>query len=128
MLVDTCALIWFLREDPELSERAAAAIEDPDNEIFISVASIWEIAIKASLGKLEAPQGLATSLEKTLEAAGFQMLEIRFSHAAGVLALADVHRDPFDRILISQCLNEKLTPVTNDPSWRAPRYGLAVYW
>jgi len=67
VLLDTCALIWFLRGDPELSEKAAQLIENPDTDAFVSVVSIWEIAIKASIGKLPAPVGLQDSLEDKLK-------------------------------------------------------------
>ena len=128
LLLDTCALLWFLRDDAELSERAALAIEDPANEVFVSVVSIWEIAIKAGLGKIRAPKDLESGLEGKLVAEGFTLLDVRFPHAAGVLGLPRVHGDPFDRLLISQCRAEKLVAVTNDAHWSAPEYGLRVLW
>lgn len=128
LLLDTCALLWFLRDDAELSASAALAIEDPDNEVFVSVVSIWEIAIKAGLGKIRAPKNLGTGLDSHLLEAGFSLLDVKFAHAAGVFGLPRVHGDPFDRLLISQCLTEKLTAVTNDSHWAAPAYGLRVLW
>ena len=126
--LDTCALVWFLRGDPELPETAARLIEDPDTEAFISVVSIWEIAIKASLGKIEAPAGLQDSLELKLQEAGFQILPVEFHHASAVYSLPNVHCDPFDRLLISQCRAENLTAITSDNHWRDPRYAISVYW
>lgn len=73
VLLATCALIWLLRDDPELSELAAELIEDERNEAFVSVASIWEIAIKSSIGKLSRPEGLETSLEVQLLESGFSI-------------------------------------------------------
>ena len=128
LLLDTCALLWFLRDDPELSERAALAIEDPTNEVVVSVVSIWEIAIKAGLGKIRAPDDFECGLEEELEQSGFTLLEVSYRHAAGVLALPRVHSDPFDRLLISQCRVEKLIPVTSDADWSASEYGLRVLW
>lgn len=128
LLLDTCALLWFLRGDAELSESAALAIEDPANEVIVSAVSIWEIAIKAALGKMRAPDGLEDGLERELKEAGFTLLDVNYRHAAGVFALPRVHGDPFDRLLISQCRAEKLVPVTNDPYWSAKEYGLHVLW
>ena len=128
MLLDTCALLWFLRNDEELSESAAVAIEDPTNEVFVSVVSIWEIAIKAGLGKIQVPNDFETGLEQKLTQEGFTLLNVNYRHAAAVFTLPRVHADPFDRLLISQCRAEKLVAVTNDPHWSAAPYGLRVLW
>ena len=128
LLLDTCALLWFLRDDEELSERAAIAIEDPANEALVSTVSIWEIAIKAGLGKIKAPVGLENGLEARLVESGFTLLNVNYRHAAGVYSLPRVHVDPFDRLLISQCRAEKLVAVTNDAHWSDPEYGLRVLW
>ena len=128
LLLDTCALIWFLRNDAELSERAAMAIEDPANEVFVSVVSIWEIAIKAGLGKIRVPNDFENGLEQKLTQDGFTLLDVNYRHAAGVLKLPRAHTDPFDRLLISQCRVEKLIPVTNDSYWSEAEYGLRVLW
>ncbi len=128
MLLDTCALLWFLRNDAELSERAAEAIEDPANEVLVSVVSIWEIAIKAGLGKIQVPNDFETGLEQKLTQNGFTLLNVNYRHAAGVFTLPRVHADPFDRLLISQCRAEKLVAVTNDFHWSAAPYGLRVLW
>ena len=128
LLLDTCTLLWFLRGDAELSEAAALAIEDPANEVFVSTVSIWEIAIKAGLGKIKAPDLLESGLEQKLESSGFTLLNVNYRHAAGVFSLPRVHADPFDRLLISQSHTEKLTPITKDSNWSAPEYGLNVLW
>ena len=128
LLLDTCALLWFLRNDEELSEAAATAIENPENEVIVSVVSIWEIAIKASLGKIKAPVGLEKGLEQKLIEAGFFLLDVSYRHAAGVYSLPKVHGDPFDRLLISQCRMEKLIAVTSDGNWSAKEYGVRVLW
>ncbi|MES2981663.1 MAG: type II toxin-antitoxin system VapC family toxin [Verrucomicrobiota bacterium] len=128
LLLDTCTLLWFLRDDAELSETAANAIEDPANEVFVSAVSIWEIAIKAGLGKIKAQDLLGSGLEQKLESNGFTILNVNYRHAAGVYKLPRVHGDPFDRLLISQCHAEKLVPITNDSHWSSPEYGLKVLW
>lgn len=128
MLLDTCALLWFLRNDEELSESAAVAIEDPTNEVFVSVVSIWEIAIKAGLGKIQVPNDFETGLEQKLTQDGFTLLNVNYRHAAAVFTLPRVHADPFDRLLISQCRAEKLVAVTNDSHWSAAPYRLRVLW
>jgi PIN domain nuclease of toxin-antitoxin system len=128
LLLDTCALLWFLRDDAELSENAALAIENSANDVIVSVVSIWEIAIKAGLGKIKAPDDLERGLEQKLIQNGFTLLDVNYQHAAGELALPRVHGDPFDRLLISQCRTEKLVAVTNDSHWSAPEYGLRVLW
>jgi len=128
ILLDTCALLWFLRNDAELSERAAETIEDPANEVFVSVVSIWEIAIKTGLGKIRVPNDFESGLEQKLTQDGFTLLNVNYRHAAGVFTLPRVHADPFDRLLISQCRAEKLVAVTNDSHWSAAQYGLRVLW
>ena len=128
MLLDTCALLWFLRNDEELSESAAVAIEDPTNEVFVSIVSIWEIAIKAGLGKIQVPNDFETGLEQKLTQDGFTLLNVNYRHAAAVFTLPRVHADPFDRLLISQCRAEKLVAVTNDFHWSAAPYRLRVLW
>jgi PIN domain nuclease of toxin-antitoxin system len=128
VLLDTCALIWFLRDDPELSEKAAKLIENPETDAFVSVVSIWEIAIKASIGKISIPIGFQDSLEDKLKESGFHILPMEFKHASGVYSLPAVHGDPFDRLMISQCKVEKLTAITNDAHWIDPRYDISVFW
>lgn len=127
-LLDTCVLLWFLRGDVELSERAATLIEAPSTDAFVSAVSIWEIAVKASIGKLQIPEGFLDSLEERLSALGFKILPVTLQHAAGVYSLPKVHHDPFDRLLISQCRAENLTAVTNDIHWSDSRYAIHTLW
>lgn len=120
LLLDTHALIWALAEPERLAGPARQAVEDPANEIFVSSASLWEIAIKTADGKLSVPD----DLERTLFAVGFQALDIRFPHVRRLRQLPMLHRDPFDRILVAQALQEGLILVTRD--LRIPAYGTAV--
>jgi len=128
LLLDTPALIWFLRKDEEISARAAQAIEDSRNQVYVSAAALWEIAVKASAGKLPAPEGLGEGLSRELEEAGFRWLPVEARHAEEVYQLPRVHPDPFDRMMIAQCRLEKMTAVTHDPAWSDRRYEIATLW
>ena len=110
LLLDTHALIWWLANNPTLSNKAKDAIANPDNIIFVSAASAWEIAIKNSIGKLQTPNDLAMQIE----AKGFVPLSIDLHHALTVESLPQHHQDPFDRILIAQAIYEHLTIITRD--------------
>ena len=118
LLLDTHAVLWALTEPEELSEPARSAIEDARNEVFVSVVSAWEIAIKRAHGKLRAPD----DLEAGIRAQGFEPLPISFHHAEHAGALPPHHRDPFDRMLIAQAQAEGLILVTRDT--RIPLYGI----
>lgn len=109
-LVDTHVLIWWLEKSPRLSPRCYDVINDPYNAIYVSVVSAWEMAIKASKGKLKVPPDLA----ETLAANRFTILSIELRHALALQELPLHHRDPFDRMLIAQARIEKLTLVTRD--------------
>lgn len=112
LLLDTHVLLWWL-DDPTtlLSEQASTAIEDPDNQIIVSIVSAWEIAIKKTLGKLESPD----NLREVIADAEFELMPIDYEHAWQVKDLPPHHRDPFDRLLVSQATIENLTLVTRDP-------------
>jgi PIN domain nuclease of toxin-antitoxin system len=114
LLLDTHALIWFAENSPTLSKPAREALEDAENDLHYSVASIWEIAIKASLGKLKIRVPLDPDFRKQLEESGFAALSIEYAHAASVLALPWHHRDPFDRLLVAQALREQMLLVSHD--------------
>jgi PIN domain nuclease of toxin-antitoxin system len=110
LLLDTHALIWWLTNNPTLADRAKNAIADPDNLVFVSAASAWEIAIKKSLGKLQVPDDLPAQIK----AKNFIPLAISIEHAVMVEQLPMHHQDPFDRILIAQGMYEQLVIVTRD--------------
>lgn len=115
LLLDTHALIWWLSNDSTLAVAAKKEIANPDNIVFVSAASAWEIAIKKSLGKLQAPDDLSIQLEKNR----FKPLAISIDHALNVEKLPLHHQDPFDRILIAQAMSEKLIVVTRDRRFKA---------
>jgi PIN domain nuclease of toxin-antitoxin system len=119
LLLDTHVLLWWLA-DRDLSRQARGAIADPGNEVVVSAISAWEIAIKSAIGKLSAPDDLATQLEE----GGFGVLPLGVDHALAAGRLPRHHDDPFDRALIAQGLVESLTIVTRDPRFAA--YGVSL--
>ncbi|HYM76154.1 MAG TPA: type II toxin-antitoxin system VapC family toxin [Candidatus Dormibacteraeota bacterium] len=114
LLLDTHTLLWCLNADRSLSAKARALIEDGSNEIFVSAASAWEIAIKVRLGKLPTGAQFIGDLDRYLARMGFESLPISLSHAVRAGTLAGNHRDPFDRMLISQAQSENLPIISND--------------
>jgi PIN domain nuclease of toxin-antitoxin system len=122
LLLDTHAALWWLADDARIGPAAELQLNDETNRILLSAAVIWEVAIKRSLGKLQAPSNLAA----TLVAAGAQPLAITLDHADVVEALPWHHRDPFDRMLVAQALTEGATIVSQDE--RMQPYGVPVVW
>ncbi len=122
LLVDTHVLLWWLTNDSSLSPTARTEIADPENEPLVSIASLWEIAIKRSLGKLSAPDDLPDRIANE----GFSWLSLSAEHAWEVRKLPMHHRDPFDRLLVAQALIERLPVITADP--RLQPYGVDVRW
>src|SRR5690242_6536399 len=111
LLLDTHILLWWLSDDAALPERADALIVDPANEVFVSPLSLWEIAIKARLGKITAD---VAEIRTAALASGFTELPFTLEHAVAVADLPDHHRDPFDRALIAQARVEPLHLITHD--------------
>ena len=112
LLLDTCVLLWWFDDPTLLSEQTLTAIKEPENKIIVSVVSVWEIAIKKALNKLEAPE----DLKEMIVDSGFELMPIDYEHAWQVKDLPPHHRDPFDRLLVTQAKVERLTLVTRD-SW-----------
>jgi len=110
LLLDTHTLIWNLENNPTLSTKARDAIIDGENMIFVSSVSAWEISIKKSMGKLETPDNLYDEIRLHR----FTELKINFEHAQLAEKLPAIHKDQFDRMLISQAIIEKLTLITRD--------------
>jgi PIN domain nuclease of toxin-antitoxin system len=106
-------VIWVLEDSPRLPARAREVLEDPENECWVSSASVWEIAIKAMLGKFRLGQPLAV-LEDAIERAGFQTLDVTVRHATAIERVEVTHGDPFDRLLLAQCEVETLRLLTAD--------------
>lgn len=110
LLLDTHAFLWWESKDKRLPRALAEAIADPRNEVFVSAASVWEIAIKRMIGKL----AFAGSVAKTIERNAFLGLSIRVEHAEYAGSLPQLHRDPFDRLLVSQTVLDGLVLATVD--------------
>lgn len=125
-LLDTHALIWFIEGDKQFSNKSKAALGRDEAEAFVSVASVWEIAIKASLGKLRLRLRIEDELRAFLEENEFQLLEIAYAHAARVASLPFRHRDPFDRLLVAQALVERMTILSHDIALDG--YGIDRVW
>ena len=119
LLLDTHALIWALENNPTLSHAARDAIVDGHNLVFVSAASVWEISIKRTLGKLKAPANVIEEVDLHR----FTPLGISLEHADLAGQLPAMHQDPFDRMLIAQATLEKLTIVTRDENIK--RYNVA---
>jgi len=122
LLLDTHAALWWLSGDDRFGATAAEHIADTTNQVLLSAAVVWEVAIKRSLGKLEAPGDFAP----TLLGAGAHPLPIGLDHATAVERLPWHHRDPFDRLLIAQATVERAALVSADEALAA--YGIRVVW
>jgi PIN domain nuclease of toxin-antitoxin system len=125
LLLDTHAFLWFVTGDRRLSRRARRAVEAGDSELLISTASVWEVAIKASLGRLTLPKSVHDYFDDKV-AAGFIILPVEWAHAARVAELPFHHRDPFDRLIIAQALVERIPIVSGDPGFKM--YGARIVW
>jgi len=122
LLLDTHVFLWWCAQNPRLSTAATQAIADPDNTIFFSLASAWEIAIKQALGRVKTPEPIEDAVQKN----EFSPLEISFEHARVAGTLPPHHRDPFDRMLIAQAKVDRLTFVTHDSSMQP--YEIDLLW
>jgi PIN domain nuclease of toxin-antitoxin system len=122
LLIDTHAALWLLADDERLSRRADELITDTSNEVLLSAAVVWEVAIKQSLGTLDAPEGFAGLL---LEG-GAVGLAISIEHADAVHSLPWHHRDPFDRMLVAQAAVEDAVILSNDE--RLQPYDIPLAW
>lgn len=115
LLLDTHVALWALANHPNLSDLARTLIGDSENEIFVSVAAVWEIAIKHAMGR--APNPIPMSGKEALDAfrdAGYQIIDVAPAHVVALEGLPPLHRDPFDRILVAQALSTPLRLLTRD--------------
>ncbi len=119
LLLDTHCWLWWLSEPQKLTSSMQQAITDTNNELFVSVASIWEIAIKVAIDKLTIPQPLRQLVAEQLPLDGVNILDIRMIHVLKIEELPLHHQDPFDRILIAQAICENLTIITRDKKFAA---------
>lgn len=125
LLVDTHALIWFITNDRSLPKKTKTIIEDSDNSCVVSVASLWEMGIKYSLGRIELKSDLE-NIFRIIEKSGFGLLPITPEHILASTKLGLHHKDPFDRIIIAQAITEKLTIISKDKQFKY--YPVKVIW
>jgi PIN domain nuclease of toxin-antitoxin system len=126
LLLDTHAFLWWVEGAPVLGRRARAEVSNPDNEVFFSIASCWELAIKLSLENLRLTQSLDRFILDQLTRNGFVLFGVEFRHVVRVADLPFHHRDPFDRVLVAQALQDELAIVSADRVFR--KYGVTVVW
>lgn len=126
LLLDTHAFLWFINDSAELSYEARAAIEDGENELFLSYASLWEMAIKISLGKLSMPEPFDHFINEQVQLNQISLLSFTIPQIAPIATLPFHHRDPFDRMLVAQALSENLPVLSRDAAFDA--YSVQRIW
>lgn len=126
LLLDTHAFLWFIMGSANLSVNARALIENPANERLLSVASLWEVAIKVSLGKLTLSAPFDELIPAQLKLNGIDLLSIKVDHLSTLTTLPFHHRDPFDRLIIAQSMVEKLPVISIDAAFDI--YGVTRNW
>ena len=119
LLLDTRVILWWLTDDPALSDHVKTRLDD-EPDVYVSPASLWEVTIKQSIGKLSGPIDVAEEIRDS----GFRELPITFRHAMAAGRLPLIHRDPFDRMLVAQAQCEGLTLASHDP--HIQRYDVAL--
>lgn len=126
LLLDTHAFLWWITDDARMSSAARTAIGDARNDVLLSIASVWEMAIKSGLGRLDLPADLTGFIDAQVKVNGFRLLGVELPHLARVRALPNNHRDPFDRLLVATAIAEAITLVSVDG--RLGEYGAALLW
>ena len=125
-LLDTHAFLWFIAGSNELSDKARELIEDENNRVFLSAASLWEMAIKVSLEKLTLSEPFETLIPEQLALNGVEILGITVAHTTQIANLPFHHRDPFDRLIIAQALEEQMPVISVDGAF--DEYGVTRIW
>jgi len=126
LLLDTHTFLWFIAGDAILSKAARSAIEDEGNNLYLSVASLWEIAIKVSIDKLMLSEPFEALIPEQLAENGIELLDISVEHTALIASMPFHHRDPFDRLIAAQAHVEQMTLVSADDAFDA--YGVTRLW
>jgi PIN domain nuclease of toxin-antitoxin system len=126
VLLDTHALIWFFQGDERFTDKMRLLIEDENNEKLISIASVWEMAIKQNIGKLNFNLSIKTFIDQKLLLNDFNLLSINLDHINIITTLTLHHRDPFDRILIAQAMVETIPIISADAVFDA--YSITRLW
>lgn len=126
LLIDSAALVWFLEDDAHLTDAAAEVIEDEKSRAMVSAVTSWELAVKTGLGKIRLPYELGEEFERTIERNGFELLPLSHNALERTARLPDHHRDPFDRLLAAEALEQSATLVSNNQVFDA--YGVKRIW
>jgi PIN domain nuclease of toxin-antitoxin system len=126
LLLDTHAFLWFIANGPRLSSQAQTLIQNTGNRRLLSIAGLWEMAIKVSLGKLTLAQPFDQFIPRQLQLNQIEVLAIELPHLAAVVAMPFHHRDPFDRLMAAQCQVEALPIISTDPAFDA--YSVRRIW
>ena len=126
VLLDTHAFLWAVSDDERLSDRARDLIADPDNDVYLSAASAYEIAVKTANGRLGLPEDPATYLQTRIATLGLRPLPVTVEHATEAAMLPPIHTDPWDRLLVAQGRLELLPILTTDAQVR--RYDVETIW
>ena len=113
-IIDTHTLLWIVDDDPQLSKKVRSIYLNPANDIYISLASIWELVIKVSLKKLIIDDSIGNFVNTQIKGNSIRILEIKLNHITALENLPYYHRDPFDRLIISQSMLEKIPVLSND--------------
>lgn len=119
LMLDTHILLWWLQDNPRLGQKARALIADPDHELLVSLASLWEISVKHRIGKMEES---GAEVMAALDDEGITMLGLKPMHLRVLEAMPLIHRDPFDHLIIAQALAERCAIITDDAQFSA--YGV----
>jgi PIN domain nuclease of toxin-antitoxin system len=125
-LLDTHAFIWWDNRRSQLSPKAPALCEDLENDIYLSIVSVWKLQIKLLLGKLTLPPPLEKTIEQQIAQNGLRILPLQLNHVYSIAHLPDLHKDPFDRLLLAQVLAEGLQFITADTEIK--RYPVPTIW
>ena len=126
VLLDTQVFLWLLSDDSQLSDTARRVFANADNGILLSVATVWEIVVKAQRGKLPFPQPAAPYIRQQIGKTSVEVLPISLAHTLRVEKLPTYHRDPFDRILLAQAVEERIPIMSTDRAFRA--YPVEIIW
>jgi PIN domain nuclease of toxin-antitoxin system len=126
LLLDTHTFLWFVDGNTNISSNALTLIENSSNDLYLSIASIWEIAIKVSIGKLRIAQPLEVFIPNQLSQNSISALSISVEHATHVASMEHHHRDPFDRMLVAQATVEQMPVISKDAALDA--YGITRLW
>ncbi len=127
ILLDTYTLLWSLGDTSQLSNTATQLFQDTQNEVFVSTVSVWEMAIKASIGKLQAPTNLEQYMLTQLEQRDMKLLNISLAHVAYIRNMSRFHGDPFDHLLIAQASIEQM-PLLTKETLLFNQYGVQTIW